>query len=321
VSYDLNERKIGVEIEFSNLKLSKCAQIIHKLYGGEIVQNSRYDYRVKKTSIGEFKLELDAQLLKKLVTDPAYGKISKIFGPHDELGEIIEKTASFLIPYEVVTPPVAIAKIDLIDRLVEKLRLGGALGTTHAFQYAFGVHLNVEPAIMDFRVVLKIFQAFLMLQLWLERQTEVDITRKISPFIEDFDKKYILLVMNPEYKPNKEHFIKDYLRYNPSRNRALDMLPLFTYWDSKIVRQALPKEKINPRPTFHYRLPNSKIDLFRWSVSDEWKLWEIVEKLALDDKLFSKLQREFIYHVSDFFSSKDEYLQKCHQCVTDLLSQ
>lgn len=321
MSNDLSKRKIGVEIEFSNLGLSNAAQIIQTLFGGEIVRNSRYDYSVKKTNLGDFKLELDALLLKKLVVDPTFGKISKIFGAKDELSDIIEKTASFLIPYEVVAPPIAISKIELIDKLVHELRLGGALGTTHAFQYAFGVHLNVEPAIMESRAVLKTFQSFLMLQLWLERQTEVDITRKISPFIDNFDKEYILLVMDPKYKPNKEHFIKDYLHYNPSRNRVLDMLPLFKYWDEKLVRQKLPKEKINARPTFHYRLPNSKIDLFHWQIVDEWRLWEIVEKLALDNKRFEYLQQEFIKYSNDFFSSKDEYLQKCHQCVTDLLSQ
>jgi hypothetical protein len=315
------ERKIGVEIEFSNLALAKCCDIIVSLFGGEIVKNSRYDYEVKKSSIGDFHLELDAKLLKKLVLNPTFGKLTRLFGQKDELNDIIEKTASVLIPYEIVAPPVKISNLGAIEKLVDKLRLNGALGTTHAFQYAFGVHLNVEPPHMDVKTVLRTFQAFLFIQLWLERQTEVDITRKFSPFIEDFDKEFLLFVTNPSYKPNKEHFIKDYIAFNPTRNRVLDMLPLLAFWDKTLVRAKLPKEKINPRPTFHYRMPNSKIDLFTWSIANEFKLWQIVEKLAQSQSRFEYLRGEFRNYHNDLFHSKDEYLQKCHECITDLLSQ
>lgn len=315
------ERKIGVEVEFSNLSLDKCSKIITELFGGEIIKNSRYDYEVKKTSLGDFKLELDAKLLKKLVLNPTYSKISKLFGQDDELSQLVDKTASFLIPYEVVAPPVTISELDKIDLLVDKLRLNGALGTTHAFQYAFGVHLNVEPLHMDIKSILKTFQAFLFIQHWLERQMEVDITRKFSPFIENFDKEFLLYITKPSYKPNKEHFIKDYIYFNPSRNRVLDMLPLLAYLDRDIVRAKLPKEKINIRPTFHFRMPNSKIDLFRWNIKSEFQLWEIVEKLSQNDRVFKELQNEFIKFKTDMFYTKDEYLQKCHECITNRLLQ
>ena len=317
----LHDRTIGVEIEYSNLSLNHSAKVIQECFGGKIIQNSRYDFEVVDTKIGNFSLELDAQLLKKLAVDPTFAKVSQFFGEHDALSDLIEKTAITLVPYEVVCPPVAMDRLDLIDNLVNRLRLAGALGTTHAFQYAFGVHLNIQPPSFETKTILRIFQSFLILQPWLERQTEVDITRKFSPFIESFDKEYLEYVLQDSYKPNKEHLIKDYITFNPSRNRVLDMLPLFAYFDSDLVRSYLPKEKINPRPTYHYRLPNSKIDLFHWNLADELHLWQCVELLSKDDAAFFELKKHFLHYIGNFFSSKDEYVQKCHQCITDLLSQ
>lgn len=84
----LDKRLIGVEIEFSNLPLEKSAHVIIKLFGGTIEKNSRYDYKVKDTEIGDFGLELDAGLLKKLVTDDTFNKFTKIFGG-DELNDLL----------------------------------------------------------------------------------------------------------------------------------------------------------------------------------------------------------------------------------------
>ncbi len=317
----LDKRHIGVEIEFSNLPLEKSAQVITDLFGGQIEKNSRYDYKVRKSEIGDFGLELDAILLKKLVADETFAKFTQMFGGGEELNDLLEKTASKLVPYEIAAPAIPITHLHKIDTLVYRLRLAGALGTTHAFQYAFGVHLNIEPPNTEVKTVLRHFQSFLMLQLWLERQTEVDITRKFSPFIESFHKDYLKLVMAPTYRPKKHEFIKDYLAHNPTRNRILDMLPLFSYWDEELVRKHLPKEKIKARPTFHYRLPNSKIDLFHWRISDEWLLWQIVEKLANDEKRFSQLQNEFNDYLHDIFQKKDAWVERTHRCVLDLLSQ
>lgn len=316
----LDKRLIGVEIEFSNLPLEKSAHVIIKLFGGTIEKNSRYDYKVKDTEIGDFGLELDAGLLKKLVTDDTFNKFTKIFGG-DELNDLLEKTASKLIPYEIVVPPIAISQLEKIDILVDHLRLAGALGTTHAFQYAFGVHLNIEPPDLETRTVLRHFQSFLMLQQWLERQTEVDITRKFSPFIESFPTDYLKLVMASTYRPQKYKFIKDYLVHNPTRNRVLDMLPLFAFWDKDLIRKHLPKEKVRPRPAFHYRLPNSKIDLFHWRISDEWRLWQIVEILANNRRAFERLQKDFNKYLRDIFSTKDEWMERTHRYVLYLLSK
>jgi hypothetical protein len=317
----LDERRIGVEIEFSNLPLEPSARVVTELFGGTVQKISRYDYRVSGTVWGDFSLELDTKLLKKLATDPTFTKFSRIFGDDDTLGDFIESTASTVVPYEIATPAIPIPQLYEIDRLVEQLRLHGALGTTRAFQYAFGVHLNIEPPALDAETVLRHFQAFLMMQPWLERQTEVNITRRMSPFIDSFDESYVYRIMAPTYRPDREQLIRDYIDYQPSRNMVLDLLPLFAYWERDLVFSLLPDEKINPRPAFHYRLPNSKVDLLRWRVSDEWSLWRVVELLAEERKQFRLLQVAFIRHLADLFGDDDSWIERCHQCALDLLSR
>jgi hypothetical protein len=76
--------------------------------------------------------------------------------------------------------------------------------------------------------------------------------------------------------------IDDYLDASPSRNRELDMLPLFAHLDHDRVRARLPYEKISARPTFHYRLPDSRVDDPAWTIAADWNRWVEVERLACD---------------------------------------
>ena len=77
-------------------------------------------------------------------------------------------------------------------------------------------------------------------------------------------------------------FIDDYLAANPTRNRDLDLLPLLHYFDETRVRAVLPNEKINGRPTFHYRLPDARVSDPGWSIAPDWNRWVCVERLAAD---------------------------------------
>ena len=59
-------------------------------------------------------------------------------------------------------------------------------------------------------------------------------------------------------------------------------MPLLTHLDPARVRAALPNEKINPRPTFHYRLPDARVSDPGWSIAPDWNRWVCVERLAAD---------------------------------------
>ena len=241
--------------------------------------------------------------------------IAQFFKEYGDVAEFVDETAAMIVPFEIAAPPVPLESIEAMDRLVTALRRSGAWGTTLKLRYAFGLHLNIEPPDLDMETVLRIFRAFLMLQDWLEQQIGIDMTRKISPFIDAFPKSYVKRIMDPDYHPDWHAFILDYLEENPTRNRALDLLPLMAHIDADLVKNRLPKEKISPRPAFHYRLPNSKVDQLNWSISDEWRLWQ---ELAADKAASKKLRRDFLIHLNDLFSTKESWVEKSHRCVIDL---
>tara|TARA_R110002033_G_scaffold107863_2_gene154260 strand:- start:14586 stop:15602 length:1017 start_codon:yes stop_codon:yes gene_type:complete len=313
-------RHVGIEIEYSNLSLEKSAKLISEIFGGNLEKITKYELKLKDTKYGDFKFELDAQLLQKMQTDNLFDKLSNIIGSvSHSIDDIVDKTSKRFVPFEIATPPIPIKDLKEADKLVESLRLNGALGTTHSLYYAFGVHFNIEPPSQNIEDVLRLFKSFLIIQKWIELQSEVDIARKVSPYINDFPKEYIKKIIDLDYKPTKEEFLQDYIKYNPTRNRILDMLPQLAFWDEKEVRKHLPKEKINPRPTYHYRLPNSKVNLFRWNLSQEFQLWIIVEILANNEKVFNKMSKEFLIQLDSPLFNKNEWIEQCHGYITDLL--
>ena len=316
-----NPRHVGIEIEYSNLSLEKSAQLVSQIFGGNLKKVTKYELMLKDTKYGDFKFELDAQLLQKMQNENLFDKLSKIIGnvSHD-IDDIVDKTSKRFVPFEIAAPPIPIKNIHDADKMVEQLRLNGALGTTHTLYYAFGVHFNIEPPSQDIEDVLKLFKSFLLIQKWIEVQSEVDIARKISPYINDFPKDYIKKVIDLDYKPTQEEFLEDYIKDNPTRNRILDMLPQLAFWDEKKVRGYLPNEKINPRPTYHYRLPNSKVNLFRWNLSQEFQLWVIVELLANNEEIFEKMSKEFLIQLDSPLFNKNEWIDQCHSHILDLLS-
>lgn len=314
-------RHVGVEIEYSNLSLEKSIELARELFGGEIQKNSKYEWQLTQSKYGDFNFELDAQLLQKIQKEGLFEKLQHYIGDvsHD-IDTLLDKTSKRFVPFEVATPPVPISNLFEIDKLAESFCLQGAFGTTHSLHYAFGVHFNIEPASLESIDVLKTFKAFLILQKWIEVQSEVDIARKISPYINDFPKEYLKKVIDKEYQPNQEPFIEEYIAFNPTRNRILDMLPLMTFWDEKRVRKHLPKEKINARPTFHYRLANSKVNILRWSLTQEFLPWVVVELLVANPKKFEIMSEEFLTYLEAPIFNTHEWIEQCHFHVLDLLS-
>ncbi|NNL10504.1 MAG: amidoligase family protein, partial [Pseudomonadales bacterium] len=151
-----------------------------------------------------------------------------------------------------------------------------------ALRYAFGVHLNPELPALDAGTIVNYLRAYFVLYDWIAGQERVDTARKITPYIDHFEKSYIKLVIDPGYAPSVEALIDDYIEHNPTRNRSLDMLPLFAHLDEPRVRAAIDDDRIKARPTFHYRLPNCDIDSPDWNIDLPWSLWLEVEKLACD---------------------------------------
>lgn len=79
---------------------------------------------------------------------------------------------------------------------------------------------------------------------------DVDTMRTILPFVEPFPEEYVALLLDPDYAPDLDRLIDDYITFNPTRNRELDMLTVFTHLDEERVRAQLDDPLIGGRPTF-----------------------------------------------------------------------
>ena len=96
-------------------------------------------------------------------------------------------------------------------------------------------------------------------------------------------------VLAADYWPHIDDLIGDYLAANPTRNRDLDLLPLFLHFDEQRVRARLPNEKIGQRAVLHYRLPTARVSQPGWSIAAEWNRWIAVERLAANQAQLSRL--------------------------------
>ena len=287
-------RRVGYELEFAGLDLETVAHVVASAVDGEAVFLSKAQWEVKASS-GTYAVELDAELVKSLAKRRAEASP----GADDQLGDLLATIARQVVPAEVVCPPIALDHMAQLDRLVDALRDAGARGTDESVLYAFGLHINAEAASEKPAYLARMLKAFCLAQDWLQQAHGVDVSRRITPYIALFGKPYVECVLDYDGQVAMDKLITDYQQHNASRNRALDMLPLFMHLAADRVKQAIDDPRIQARPAFHYRLPNCEIDRADWQLDIEWRRWCVVEVLAQDDQLMSTLSDQWrAYHHS-----------------------
>ncbi|MCG7393621.1 amidoligase family protein [Microvirga sp. ACRRW] len=269
-------RSVGVEIEFVGPSAEKTVQALHEALGGRIVEVDPHSFALKDSAIGELTVELDSRILH-----PGKSSGSRS-GVLPKIAALFGFAASYLVPCELVTGPMPIDRLRDLDRILDILRRLGAKGTQDAPLYAFGLHFNPEIPRQDAQTLAAFMKSFVLLNPWLRREVSPDRTRDLLGFADPFPTDYVRRIVSPDYWPDIPRFIDDYLSANPTRNRDLDLLPLLHHFDRERVRASLPNEKINGRPTFHYRLPDARASDPGWSIAPEWNRWVAVERLAFD---------------------------------------
>lgn len=280
-------RRVGVELELGGLELETVAQVVKGHVGGRLQEKGRYEVKVSGDEAGPWSVELDFAWLKEL--GQRHRDPNAFLTPLADAGERALRSASkWLIPVEVVSPPLPMDRLGEVDALIEKLRNVGAEGTDEALFNAFGLQLNPEMPATDAGTLLFYLQAFLCISDWLQWRAEVDLTRQLTFFVDPFPKEYVRRVVDCSYRPDLSTLIDDYLDANPTRNRALDCLPLFLHLDEQRVRAVVDDPRVKPRPTLHYRLPNSEIGSPGWGLGKVWTDWLQLEYLAAEpDRLRS----------------------------------
>ena len=297
-------RRTGFEIEYAGVDIDKSVTALQDLVGGDIEQVNAFHYKITNTGRGDFSVEIDAALLK----EDKYRNYLEAVGVdidslsyEKEIDEFLKDVASFVVPCEIVTPPLLMNNMEIVEAIVKSLRQKKAKGTTASVFYAFGLHMNPELASTDVTYLLAHIRAFALLYDWICDRSKVDMTRKLTPYIDPYPGEYIELIMSNDYQPSILGLLDDYLTLVNTRNQALDMLPAFAVIDeTSVISRASEPDLIKPRPAFHYRLANSLIDEPGWTVADEWQYWLAVEKLANDKQLLEKVRRSYLDYRSTF---------------------
>lgn len=305
-------RRLGVELEFAGVSLDQISELVADFYGGTVEVHNRFVHTVHDTRWGDFQIEIDTAMLK----NRAYQPFLESFGfnldekPYrDRVDDVIARVAGTVVPHEIVTPPIPMDEVHELEQLREKLQKVKAKGTRSSVLYAFGLHLNPELPETSSAHILASLRAFLLLWDWLSLRSEVDWSRRLTPFINEFPDAYRRLVLNPDYAPDDQQLLRDYLTHNPTRNRALDLLPVFREIHGDAAVKGMDPEEaalVKPRPAYHYRLPNCRIDEPDWTLAQEWQGWVSLEWLAERPETMQAMSRLWLARAAPVFASVDK---------------
>jgi len=301
-------RKVGFELEFSGVELKTAANIVAGALGQPPQVISEAECEVDDPQLGKFHIELDWQFAKGFAKARVEERSAGSGAPSadDPFMEWVTKIAGQVVPIEVVCPPIPLGRLQCLDAMIEKLREGGAVGTEESLIYAFGVHINPELPALDALTIAGYLQSYILAEEWLVQRNRVDLVRRVTPYIDLFPKEYGILVAGYNNTLNQQQLIEDYLQYNPTRNRALDMLPLFKYLDENRVVAALDDPRIKARPTFHYRLPNCEIERSDWSLNHCWNIWCVIEYLASQPDIRRPLLKQWLDYQKNNWTNLSE---------------
>jgi len=282
---DGTDRHIGIELEFAGLDARLAADLVRDCFGGDIQFRDPHRFIVQDTRFGDFTVELDT-----IYAHPSPIDGDPATGPLDKLGQWMDDTVSStigdltvgLVPTEVVSPPIPLQNLPEMSALTDALRRAGAQGTDESTLYAFGLQLNPEVPDEGAESLLAHLQAFVLLEPWLRKEIHMDMTRRVLAYAEPYPRAYVARLLSEDYQPDRAQLIDDYVSANPTRNRGLDLLPLFSHLDPDRVRRRLNDPRVKARPTFHYRLPDTRLSDPDWTIVREWNRWLQVERLAAD---------------------------------------
>lgn len=300
VNFEGKPRRVGLEIEFGGISARDAAGIVQQLFGGTIETEDDHRYHIRGTGLGDFVSELDIQYVHRSEEDRNEPETGFEIKARRFLGDV----SAIIVPTEIVCPPTEISSLPRLEDLVHKLGESGAKGTSENPFYAFGFQFNPEIASKGADYIVSVLKAYVMLSDWLRAVTKPDLTRKIISFADPFPPEYAIKIADSDYWPDIATLVDDYVFFNPTRNRELDMLPLFAWLDEERVSAAVNDPLVSARPAFHYRLPNASLGEKGWGIAADWNRWCVVERLAEDKNRLTTMGTAFIANCEQAFSEK-----------------
>ncbi len=320
---DGSVRRVGIELEFAGLRIERITSTLQDLMDGNLRLISPYEHVLRDTKYGDFRIELDYNFLLELGREETDIDLPDSLEDLKDLSEdLVSAVARMFVPFEVVTPPIPMDELDWLDELCSRLRTAGALGTRSSLLYGFGLHMNQELPALDDETVLRYLKGFLVCYAWLKERDETDFTRQITPHIKPFSRDYVRKVLRADYQPKLPQLIDDYLEANPSRNRPMDLHPLFSHIDEDRVKTKVQDVLTKKRPTLHYRLPNCQIDEEDWRISDAWNDWVVVEELINDPQRLDEMCEACVRYLSNPVSGLfGDWAERSEQWLGDPASE
>ncbi len=308
---DGTRRTVGFELEFSGLTLDQAVGALQSAMGGELRSGTAAEQVIHVDTLGNFNIELDWNYLKRKASE------NHQKATDDNWIEQLSQAAALLVPMEVVCPPIPVTDLDVLNPMITALRKAGAVGTEESLLAAYGVHINIEIPRMDAATLSSYLSAFAILQWWLIKAHDVNATRRVSPYIDPYPEAYVKQILKKRH-PSMDDIFTDYLEYNPTRNRSLDLLPLLAEIDEERIRKVVSDPKIKARPAFHYRLPNCRIERPDWSLAASWNTWWVVEQLACRPDDLDELSSAFLKSDRPILGVKrKEWVEGIQQWLTD----
>ena len=277
LTVDGDPRLVGVEIELGGLDEAQVARLCADTLGGRAVQDDSHIWTVRDSAIGKLEVYLDIFLRK---------------ATKSKLRDLALDLGREVVPVEIVTEPLTKTGLTQLDHLNTVLRKAGALGSGAGWVFGFGVHLNVQIASDSDADILRPLLAYALIEDWLRASSPIDDSRRILPFTDPYPTDFVRALIGLGPDGTARQAMDLYLRHTPSRNRGLDMLPVFAhFWPDRIATAI--SDKTSARPTFHFRLPDCLIDDPEWSLAQEWQRWVMVERVAADGAVLGRLCREW----------------------------
>ncbi|SIO14076.1 Putative amidoligase enzyme [Rhodovulum sp. ES.010] len=298
-------RRVGVEIEFGGMTESEAARIVADALGGQVQPRSAHEIDVEGTEWGSVEVCLDTAY-----RDKAGNAIA-------DLGLDLSRV---VVPVEIVTPPLAPEHLPALDRLRGALRKAGAQGSREGMFLGFGVHLNPEIAEDRVGAILPVTRAYALVEDWLRKADPIDPSRRLLPFVDPYPRGFVDRLSEAGPRWTLDDFIDAYLAETPTRNRGLDMLPVFRHLDEDRVTGALgdAANAVSGRPAFHYRLPDCRIDEPGWRLAYEWNRWVMVERLAADRAALDRLAGDWLEYRGAFTTTRGDWFAHLESRLADL---
>ncbi|MDA3858983.1 MAG: amidoligase family protein [Roseovarius sp.] len=268
-------RLVGVEIELGGMDEARVARTCADTLGGKAEQGDGPFWTIKDSEIGKIDIYLDVFLRN---------------AQKSKLRDLALDIGREVIPVEIVTEPLDHAGLSRLDDLRAALREAGGLGSGAGWFFGFGLHLNIEIASDADTDIVHPLLAYALIEDWIRTANPIDDARRVLPFTDPYPTDFVRALIAAGPGARLDQVTGLYLQYTPSRNRGLDMLPIFAHFDPDRIAAAI-SDKTAARPTFHFRLPDCRIDEAGWSIADEWNRWLLVERVAQDADLLAKLSR------------------------------